>query len=448
MQVSIETTTGLERRLTVGIPAARVDDEVEKRLKQATKTVRLNGFRKGNVPLKVVKQRYGAGVRQEVLGEVLSQSFQQAVQQENVKPAGQPNIETTKMEAGSDVEFVATFEVYPEIELSDFSSISIERPTAEVLDADVENMVEVLRKQQADWKDVERAAIDGDRANIDFNGTKDGEEFEGGKAEGQFLVLGSKSMIPGFEDGVVGMSAGEEKTLSLTFPEDYQAEELQGAAVEFAVKVNSVSEQELPELNDEFFQKYGVEDGDEEKFRTEVKGNMDRELKNATKNKVKNQVMEALVEAHEVSLPAALIAGETEALRGQMLQQFGEAAKNIDAKAMLPDEMFAAQAERRVALGLIVGEVVKNAEIQVDAERVRGMVDELASTYQEPEEVVNYYYNNQQLLAGVESAVLEDQVVDYILEKANVSDVASSYDDVIKQFEIANMFLAHHSRAD
>ena len=432
MQVSIETTTGLERRLTVGIPAAQVDGEVEKRLKQATTTVRIDGFRKGKVPMKVVKQRYGAGVRQEVLGEVLNRSFQEAIQQENVKPAGQPSIEPTKMDEGSDIEFVATFEVYPEIELSDFAGFKIERPSAEVKDDDVVNMIDVLRKQQADWSDVERAAADGDRVNIDFDGTKDGEAFEGGKAEGQELVLGSKSMIPGFEDGVVGMSAGEEKTLSLTFPDDYQAEELQGAAVEFAVKANGVAEQVLPELNDEFFEKYGVADGGEDKFREEVKGNMDRELKNATKNKVKNQVMEALIGAHELSLPAALVAGEVDALRNQMLQQFGEAAQNIDARSMLPDEMFKEQAERRVSLGLIVGEVVKNAEIQVDAERVRGMVDEMASTYQEPEEVVNYYYNNQQLLAGVESAVLEDQVVDYILGKANVTDVAASYDEVIK----------------
>ncbi len=432
MQVSIETTTGLERRLTVGIPAAQVDGEVEKRLKQATTTVRINGFRKGKVPMKVVKQRYGAGVRQEVLGEVLNRSFQEAVQQENVKPAGQPSIEPTKMDEGSDIEFVATFEVYPEVALGDFSGFKIERPSAEVKEADVANMIDVLRKQQADWSDVERAAADGDRVNIDFNGTKDGEEFEGGKAEGQFLVLGSKSMIPGFEDGVVGMSAGEEKTLSLTFPDDYQSEELQGAAVEFVVKANGVSEQILPELNDEFFEKYGVTDGGEDKFREEVEGNMDRELKNATKTKVKNQVMEALIGAHELSLPAALVAGEVDALRNQMLQQFGEAAQNIDARSMLPDDMFKEQAERRVALGLIVGEVVKDAEIKVDAERVRGMVDEMASTYQEPEEVVNYYYNNPQLLAGVESAVLEDQVVDYILEKAEVSDVEANYDDVIK----------------
>ncbi len=435
MQVSIETTSGLERRLTVGIPAAQVEDEVEKRLKQAAKTVRLNGFRKGKVPLKVVKQRFGAGVRQEVLGEVMNRSFYEAIQQEDVKPAGQPSIEPKELAEGKDVEFVATFEVYPEVELGSFEGYEITKLNAEVADTDIDNMIETLRKQQAAWKEVEREAVEGDQVNIDYVGTKDGEEFEGGKAEGQDLVLGSKSMIPGFEDGVVGMKAGEEKTLSLTFPEDYHAEALKGAAVEFAVKVNSVSEQELAELNDEFFAKYGVEEGGEEKFRAEVKSNMERELKNAAKTKIKNQVMDALISAHELELPSALVAGEIDALRNQMMQQFGGMQQNFDVKSLLPDDMFKEQAERRVALGLIVGEVVKSAAIKADGDRVREMIEEMASTYQEPEEVVNYYYNNQQLLASVESAVLEDQVVEHILSVAKVTEKDSNYEEVIKPAE-------------
>lgn len=432
MQVSIETTTGLERRMTVGIPAEQVETEVTKRLQQATKTVRLNGFRKGKVPLKVVKQRFGAGVRQEVLGEFMSRSFYDAVQQEDVKPAGQPSIEPKEMAEGKDVEFVATFEVYPEITLGDTSSFEIEKLVAEVQDSDVDNMIDVLRKQQATWTQVERAAQTDDQVNIDYTGTKDGEEFEGGKAEGQDLVLGSNSMIPGFEDGLVGLKAGDEKVLSLSFPEDYHAEELKGAAVEFAVKVNSVSEQELPELNAEFFSKYGVEGDDEAQFRADVRKNMERELKNAAKSKLKNQVMDKLIEANEVELPKALVAGEIEALRNQMMQQFGGAQPNLDLKSLLPDEMFSEQAERRVALGLIVGEVVKASEIKVDSDRVREMVEELASTYQDPEEVVNYYFNNRELLAGVESVVLEDQVVDHILGGAKVTETNSTYEDVIK----------------
>ncbi|WP_439134444.1 trigger factor [Pseudomaricurvus sp.] len=437
MQVSIETTTGLERRMTVGIPAEQVETEVTKRLQEATKTVRLNGFRKGKVPLKVVKQRFGAGVRQEVVGEFMSRSFYDAVQQEDVKPAGQPSIEPKEMEEGKDVEFVATFEVYPEIEVGDTSSFEIEKLVAEVQDADVDNMIDVLRKQQASWTQVDRAAKTDDQVNIDYTGTKDGEEFEGGKAEGQDLVLGSNSMIPGFEDGLVGLKAGDEKTLSLSFPEDYHAEELKGAAVEFAVKVNSVSEQELPELNAEFFSKYGVEGDDEAQFRADVRKNMERELKNAAKSKLKNQVMDKLIEANEVDLPKSLVAGEVEALRNQMMQQFGGAQPNMDLKSLLPDEMFSEQAERRVALGLIVGEVVKASEIKVDSDRVREMVEELASTYQDPEEVVNYYFNNRELLAGVESVVLEDQVVDYILDKAKVTETNSTYEEVIKPAQSA-----------
>ncbi len=432
MQVSIETTTGLERRMTVGIPADQVETEVTKRLQQAAKTVNLNGFRKGKVPLKVVKQRFGAGVRQEVMGEVMSRSFYEAIQKEDVKPAGQPAIEPKEAAEGQDIEFVATFEVYPEIALGDTAGFEIEKLTAEVQDADVDNMIDVLRKQQAAWTAVERAAATDDQVNIDFNGTKDGEEFAGGKAEGQDLVLGSGSMIPGFEDGIAGMKAGEEKVVALTFPEDYQAEELQGAAVEFTIKVNTVSEQELPALDKEFFSKYGVESDDETQFRADVKKNMERELKNAAKTKLKNQVMDKLVEAHEVELPKALVAGEIEALRNQMMQQFGGAQPNMDLKSLLPDDMFTEQAERRVALGLIVGEVVKASEIKVDADRVREMVEEMASTYQDPEEVINYYYSNQQMLASVESVVLEDQVVDHIISSAKVTETESSYEDVIK----------------
>ncbi len=432
MQVSIETTTGLERRMTVGIPADQVETEVTKRLQQAAKTVRLNGFRKGKVPLKVVKQRFGAGVRQEVIGEAMSRSFYEAVQQEDVKPAGQPAIEPKEMSEGKDVEFIATFEVYPEIALGDTTGFEIEKLTADVQDADVDNMIDVLRKQQASWVDADRAAATDDQVNIDFTGTKDGEEFEGGKAEGQDLVLGSGSMIPGFEDGIVGMKAGDEKVLALSFPEDYQAEELKGAAVEFTVKVNTVSEQELPELNQEFFSKYGVDSDDEQQFRDDVRKNMERELKNAAKSKLKNQVMDKLVEAHEVELPKALVEGEIEALRNQMMQQFGGAQPNMDLKSLLPDDMFTEQAERRVSLGLIVGEVVKSADIKVDADRVRGMVEEMASTYQDPEEVINYYYSNQQMLASVESVVLEDQVVDHIIEGAKITETESTYEDVIK----------------
>jgi trigger factor len=432
MQVSLETTSGLERRLTVGVPAEQVENEVENRLKQAARNVSIKGFRKGKVPMSVVKQRFGAGIRQEVVGDVISRSFYAAVQKENVKPAGQPSIQPKQLAAGKDLEYVATFEVYPSVALSDLSAFEITNHKAEVTETDVDNMVEVLRKHQATWSVVERAAAEGDQVDINFVGTKDGVEFAGGKAENQSLVLGSKSMIPGFEEGIVGMRAGEQKTISVTFPEDYQADELKGAAVEFVITVNSVSEAALPELKKEFFVKFGVEKGGEKQFRKEVKANMDRELANALKAKVKVQVMDALIASHATDVPKALVANEIQVLRNQMLQRFGGQQQNFDVKTLLPDTMFQDEASRRVTLGLIVGEIVKSAKLKPEAKRVKAMIEEIASTYQEPKEVVEYYGNNKELMAGVESAVLEDQVVDYILSHAKVSDVETSYDEIIK----------------
>ncbi len=432
MQVSLETTSGLERRLTVGVPAEQVENEVENRLKQAARNVSIKGFRKGKVPLAVVKQRFGAGIRQEVVGDVISRSFYAAVQKENVKPAGQPSIQPKQLVEGKDLEYVATFEVYPSVALSDLTTYEVTRYKAEVTESDVDNMVEVLRKHQATWSVVERAAADGDQVDINFVGTKDGVEFAGGKADNHKLVLGSKSMIPGFEEGIVGMKAGEQKTVAVTFPADYQADELKGAAAEFSITVNAVSEAQLPELKKEFFQKFGVEKGGEKQFRKEVKANMDRELANALKAKVKVQVMDALIATHTTDVPKALVANEIQVLRNQMLQRFGGQQQNFDVKALLPDTMFQEEANRRVTLGLIVGEIVKSNKLKPDAKRVRAMIEEIASTYQEPKEVVEYYSNNQELLAGVESAVLEDQVVDHILAQAKVADVETNYDEIIK----------------
>ena len=432
MQVSLETTSGLERRLTIGVPAVQVETEVEKRLKDAAQNVRINGFRKGKVPMSVVKQRFGTGIRQEVVGDVINRSFYAAVQKESLRPAGQPSIQPKQLTPGQDLEYIAVFEVYPTVELSDVSAYAITRQTAEVLESDIDTMVEILRKHQATWSTVERAAEDGDQVNLDFVGTKAGVEFAGGKAEGQNLVIGSKTMIPGFEDGVIGMKAGDEKTITVTFPENYQAEELKGAEVQFALKVNSVSAAQLPELNKEFFVKFGVEKGGEKQFRKEVKANMERELSSALKVKVKTQVMDALFSTHTAELPKALVANEIQVLRNQMLQRFGGQQQNFDVKSLLPDTMFAEEAQRRVSLGLIVGEIVKSAKLKPDAKRVRNMIDDIASTYQEPKEVVEYYNSNQELMAGIESAVLEDQVVDYVLSKAKVTEEVTSYEEAIK----------------
>jgi trigger factor len=330
---------------------------------------------------------------------------------------------------------VATFEVFPDVDMVEMKDFDVEKVSAEVTDDDIDNIIDVFRKQQGSWDAVERAAVDGDKVNIDYTGTRDGEEFEGGSAADSDLELGSGRMIPGFEDGIVGMQAGEEKTLELSFPEDYHSEELKGAAVQFKVKLNSVLELNPAPLDEDLFAKYGVEEGGEEQFRKEVGENMARELKNAVHNKLKQQVMDALLDAHQsVEIPKALIEQEIEGMRNQMFQQFGGAGgQDLDLKSLLPDEMFQENAERRVKLGLVMAEYIGQQQLKADADKVRDMIEEMASTYQDPEEVINYYYSNQEQLSSVESRVLEDQAVEKLLENANITEKQCSYQEAISQ---------------
>jgi trigger factor len=431
MQVSVEITSGLGRRLTIGVPAARIEAEVAARLEKAARSVRLKGFRPGKVPLQVVKQRFGQGVRQEVLGEVMSQSFYEAVRQEDLKPAGMPTIEPKNMADGRDLEFTATFEVYPEIDLVDYGKITVDRPIAEVAGADVERMIDILRNQQATWEPVARAAMKDDRVNIDYVGRRDGAEFEGGSAKGSDLVLGSGRMVAGFEDGIVGLSAGETRAVLVTMPQDYHAEALRGAAVVFSITVNSVSEKKLPELDAALFEQYGVKEGGLDAFRAEVQSNMERELKRALRNKIKGRVLNALRSRTEVTVPQALVKQEIDRLRQQMLQQFGSAASQFDA-GKLPDDLFRDNAVRRVELGLLVGEVIRKEAIKASPERVRAELQEMASTYEDPDEVVNWYLSNKEQLAAVEAVVLEDQVIDVILSRATLKDVQCGYEEALR----------------
>lgn len=429
MQVSVETTSGLERRLTVGVPAEKLDSAVKARLADAQKNLRINGFRPGKVPMLEVKRRFGRAVRDEVLGEVMRESFIEAVGKENIEPAGMPDFQPTVNEPGKDLEFVATFEVYPEIELAAFDAVEVEKPATEITDADIDKMIEQLREQRATFEVAERAAASGDRVNINYAGTVDGEAFEGGSADGQQLVLGSGQMIPGFEDGIVGLSAGEQKTIDVTFPEDYQAEELKGKAARFAITVNKVEAKQLPEIDDDFMALFGVKEGGMDAFRTEVRKNMERELKNALRNKVKEQVMSGLVDAHTFDVPGALVRGEIQRMRQQMVQQFG-GGQQFDA-SMLPEELFREQAERSVRLGLIVRQILEKHELKADADKVRAQVEEIASQYEQPEEVVNWVYSNPQQLQQIEGAVLEEQVVELVLGQAKVSEKAMSYEEAV-----------------
>jgi trigger factor len=430
MQVSIETTSGLERRLTVGVPAAEVEDAVSERIEKAARTIRLNGFRPGRVPVKVVRQRFGSAIRQEVIGETLSRTFQDAVSREGIRPAGPPRIDPLRDEPGEDLEYTAVFEVYPEVRLGDLTALEIVKPVASVNAADVDAMIERLRDQRASWEEVERPAALGDRARIDYRGTRDGEAVAGGSAEGAELVLGSGRMIPGFEDAVVGMAAGDRKTVTLTFPEDYQEESLRGAEVEFEIALQSVKEKHLPEVDAEFLKAFGIEDGDLERFRSEVQRNMERELNTALRSKLKSRTLEQLLASHDVDLPQALVAEEIKVVRRQMVAQFGGGA-NFD-ESMLPDDLFADQASRRVKLGLIVAEIVKSAEIRVDEARVRERLAEIAAGYEDPEQVMRYYLSNEDALNALQGAVMEDQVVDHLVAGAKVIEEPLDYEAALK----------------
>ena len=430
MQVSVETTQGLERKMTVAVPSEKVDSAVNTRLQEAARNVKLNGFRKGKVPYKVIKSKFGAGVRQEVVGEMMSQSYYEAIDQESLKPAGQPNIDPKNLDEGQDLEFVATFQVYPEITLPDLSTIKAERLGADISEADIDEMIQTLRKQKQSWEVFDRAAATEDMVNINYVGRRDGEDFEGGSAQGTNLVLGSERMIPGFESGIEGKSADDAFTLDLSFPEEYHNKELAGAEVAFEITLNSVSEQVMPVVDEEFYKSFGVEEGGNDAFREEVTNNMRRELKTASRNKLKNKIMDCLVEAVVAEIPDALVGGEIEQLRQQAMQQFG-GGQNIDPN-MLPDELFKEQAARRVLLGLVLGEVIQQQELKADPTKVRESIEELASTYESPDEVINWYYGNQEQLATIESSVLEDQVFDYVIEQSAVSDKLVSYQEVIQ----------------
>ncbi|RMS13154.1 Trigger factor [Pseudomonas coronafaciens pv. coronafaciens] len=431
MQVSVENTSALERRMTIGVPAERIETEVNKRLQQTARKAKIPGFRPGKVPMSVIRQRYEDGARQEALGDLIQATFYEAVVEQKLNPAGAPAVEPKSFEKGKDLEYVATFEVFPEFTVAGFDTIAVERLSADVADSDLDNMLEVLRKQNVRFEVADRAAQNEDQLNIDFVGKVNGEVFAGGSATATQLVLGSGRMIPGFEDGLVGAKAGEERVLNVTFPEDYQNLELAGKAAEFTVTVNTVSEPKLPELNEEFFKQFGIKETGIDGFRTEVRKNMERELRQAIKSKVKNQVMDGLLAANPIEVPKSLLENEVNRLRVQAVQQFGGNIK----PDQLPAELFEEQAKRRVELGLIVAEVVKQFDLKPDDARVREMIQEMASAYQEPEQVVAWYYKNEQQMNEVRSVVLEEQVVDTVLQKASVTDKSVSYEEAVKPVE-------------
>lgn len=430
MQVSVETTQGLERRLTITVPADKVDTEINNRLTQLAKTQRIDGFRPGKVPVSVIRRRYGAAVRNEVAAELMQRNYVDALIGEKINPAGDPQIETKTNKKGEDLEFVATIEVYPEVELKDLSELSVEKPNVSVEDADLDNMLETLRKQHVEWKSVKRKSKKKDKVTIDFTGTVDGEEFDGGKAENFELELGQDRMIPGFEKGIIGAKAGEDVTLEVTFPEDYHAENLKGKPATFAVTVHKVEQPVLPEVDEEFAKLFGVEEGGVDALKDEVRKNMERELGQAVKGKVKEQVIKGLIEMHELDLPKALIGQEVNTLRQQALQRFGGQA-SPDNMPELPAELFEEQAKDRVKVALLLGEFIRNNEIQVEDDRVTDLIESMASAYENPEEVVAYYKSNEELLGQMRNVAMEEQAIEMLVEKAAVTEVDSTFDEIM-----------------
>ncbi|HHQ43210.1 MAG TPA: trigger factor [Chromatiales bacterium] len=435
MDVTVEQTGGLERRLKVEVPPERIEQAVEERLRGLARRVRVPGFRPGKVPFRIVRQRYGAQVREEVLGEVMEQTLREALAQEGLRPAGGPRIEEASAQPGEPLRYTAVFEVYPEIELKDIAQLRVRRPVAEVTEADVDAMIERLREQRATWEKVERPAREGDRVILDYEAeAADGGEIPGGKrVEGQEEVLGSGRLLDEIDQALRGAGAGETREVKVRFPEDHPNEALRGREVTFRVTVREVAEKRLPEVDEAFARAFGVQEGGVEALRREVRANMERELHEALRRRTRRRVMDALLEANPVELPAGLVAQEVARLREDLERRLASLGQLQGSLKELPDEHFEPEARRRVALGLILAELVRSQGLKADPDKVRAAVERIASAYEKPEEVVQWYYANRQLLEGVEAGVLEDEAVDWVLAHAQVEDEPLGFEEAVRE---------------
>ncbi len=428
MQVSVESTGKLERRMQVAVPAERVTQEVAARLKNLSRTARLKGFRPGKAPLTVIRRQFGVQVHREVIGELLQSSFAEAVTQKQLAPAGSPRIEPQSIAEGQDLKYVATFEVFPDIELQPIEALIVERTTADVGEADVDAMIGRLRKQQMKYQAVTRAAAAGDRVTVDFDGTLAGAAFAGGKGENVSIVLGEGTMLPDFEQGLIGASAGEIKPVAVNFPADYRASELAGKTALFEIRVKSVEEPALPELDDEFCVAFGVTDGGVAKLREEVTANMRRELAQTLRNRNKSAVLEALHQANPIDVPGALIESQVRDMQVEAMRRAGIK----DAAKAPPPQPFIEPARRRAALGLILGEVIKRQNLQLDPQRLEARLDEMAGSFGDIAAVKRAYRQNAEAMRQIENLALEDQAVDWILANARVHEVGSTFKELMK----------------
>ena len=423
MQTSVEKISAIGRKLSVVVPAEQIESAIQGRLKQLSKQVKVQGFRPGKVPMKIVEQQYRGTATNDVLGDLIQSSLHEALQKEDVTPAAQPDVVPEAMKKGEDFTYVANFDVYPEFAKKDLKGVKVTKPESEVVDADVEKVIENMRKQQITWTEVKRKAKKGDRIIIDFAGSVDGEPFDGGASEDYPVVIGEGQMLPDFETGVTGMKAGESKDIEVNFPEDYH-ENLAGKTATFKIDAKSVSKSVLPEIDEEFVKSFGIESGEVEEMQAEVRKNLETNLESMLTSTLRQNTFDALLQQNDVELPKKMVVEEVERImeeeKNKMLQQ------GLDAKMLenLPDpefEVLRPQAEKRVELGLLMMEIIRENDIKPDDKRVKARVETMAAAYQDPAEFVEYYMNNQQALAQVQSIVLEEQVVDYLVENADVT---------------------------
>ncbi|MGI9270644.1 MAG: trigger factor [Woeseiaceae bacterium] len=417
MQVSVESTGKLERRMRVELPAARIDQEVNSRLKSVGKTAKIKGFRPGKVPPNVVKQRYGQQIREEVLSEIMQKSYTDAVMQENLNPAGGPSIEPQPAEDANGFAYVATFEVMPEVELKNLDKISVDKPDVTIGKKDLDAMIEKLRKQKADWEEVDRASAEGDRVVVDFDGSIKGEPIPGGKGTEVPVILGEGQMLPDFEKALFGIKAGDEKSFKVKFPKDYQAEDLQGKKVDFAIVTHRVEAQILPPVDDAFAAMFEVTEGGVEKFKEGVEENMRREADAKVNSDVREQVIDGLIDANEIDIPNTLKHQEMHALQRDAMQRMG-----IEDAEQAPElENFVELAEKRVRLGLLVRQLIADQDLTVDDAKVRARVEDMCAGYENATDMVNMYMSNPQIVEQIQPMVLEQQAIDWLLENGKVT---------------------------
>ena len=427
MQVSVETTGALERRIEVSVPRERIEQAIDERLKRVSRTAKLKGFRPGKVPFKVVKQQFGAQVRQEVLSDLMQSSFAEAVTQQKLNPAAGPRIEPISVGPEQDLRYRATFEVFPDIQLKGVEGIAVKRPAAQVTESDVDAMVLNLREQRPRFDTVERESREGDRVTMDFEGQIDGAEFEGSKGTDVAVLLGGGRMLKDFETGILGMKADERRQVSVPYPADYHNAALAGKSASFDVHVKKVEERRLPDLDDEFCRDYGVLEGGIEQLRREVRDNMERELEQNVRARLKAQLLDSLLAANPLEVPQSLVDAQVREMQIEAARRMGAR----EASQVPPPEPFVEGARKRVALGLLIGELIKSHGLKIDRKRVDARLADLAASYPDPEQIIKAYRQNPDALRQVENLVIEDQVVDLLLEKAKVTDQPATFKDVM-----------------